>query len=163
MKFLYLCAMKNFIIYTLILSGFLFLNGCSGKKASSTEFNKLLEQGRAKVNAGDFTGGLADLNQAVKLNDKSAEVYYWTGRAYMATETPPFTKTIENYNKAIKLNSDYALAYCSLATVYDQLKDQGKACEAATKSMAAFEKQGIKPEDQMVYKQAEMLKQVNCK
>lgn len=141
----------------------LVLNSCSGKKKNNAEFNKYLEQGRAKVNSGDFAGALADLNQAVKLNDKSAEAYYWTGRAYMATETAPFAKTIENYKKAIDINPDYALAYCSLATVYDQIKDQGKACEAATKSMAAFEKQGIKPEDQMVYKQAEMLKQANCK
>lgn len=155
--------MKKLIISCFILSGLFFLSSCSGKKGNSAEFNKFLEQGRAKVNSGDFTGALADLNQAVKLNDKSAEVYYWIGRAYMGTENPPYTKTLENYNKAISINSDYALAYCSLATVYDQLKDQGKACEAATKSMAAYEKQGIKPEDQMVYKQAEMLKQANCK
>lgn len=155
--------MKNAIIYCLILSGLLFLSSCSGKKGNSAEFNKFLEQGRAKVNSGDFAGGLADLNQAVKLNDKNAEVYYWIGRSYMATETAPYAKTLENYQKAIKINPDYALAYCSMATVYDQLKDQSKACEAATKSMAAFEKVGIKPEDQMVYKQAETLKNANCK
>lgn len=155
--------MKNLIIYCFILSGLLYLTSCAGKKGKSSEFNKLLEQGRVKVNSGDFVGGLADLNQAVKLNNKSAEAYYWIGRAYMATETTPFAKTIENYQKAISINSDYALAYCSLATVYDQLKEQGKACETATKSMAAFEKQGVKPEDQLVYKQAEMLKEVNCK
>ncbi len=155
--------MKNIVIYTLILSGLLLIGSCSSGKKGNADFNKLLEQGRAKLNSGDFTGALADLNQAEKLNNKSAEVYYWIGRAYMATESAPYSKTLENYNKAISLNSDYAWAYCSIATVYDQLKDQGKACEAATKSMAAFEKQGIKPEDQMIYKQAEMLKQENCK
>lgn len=156
--------MKNIIVFILILSGFgVLLSSCSGKKKNNEAFNKYLEQGRAKVNSGDFTGALADLNQAIKLNDKNAEAYYWIGRAYMATETTPFTKTIENYKKAIDINPDYALAYCSLATVYDQIKEEDKACESATKSMAAFEKQGIKPEDQMVYKQAEMLKQVNCK
>jgi tetratricopeptide (TPR) repeat protein len=155
--------MKKLIISCFVFVVLLFLSSCSGKKKSSAEFNKFLEQGRAKVNSGDFTGALADLNQAVKLNNKSAEAYYWTGRAYMATEPPPYVKTIENYKKAISINSDYALAYCSLATVYDQLKDESKACETATKSMAAFEKQGIKPEDQAVYKQAENLKQLNCK
>lgn len=164
-KFLYLCTMKKFVVYCIILSGFFYLSSCSNKKANSAEFNKLLEQGRTKIaaNQPDFAGGLADLNQALKLNDKNAEVYYWIGRAYMGTETAPYAKAIENYQKAISINPDYALAYCSLATVYDQLKDQGKACETATKSMAAFEKAGIKPEDQLVYKQAEMLKQQNCK
>lgn len=150
-------------MYFFILAGLFFLAGCSGK--NSAEFNKLLEQGRAKINSSspDYTGALNDLNQAQKLNPKSAEVYYWIGRVYMATENIPFPKTIQNYNKAISINPDYALAYCSLAAVYDRIQDRDKACQTATKSMAAFEKKGIKTEEQAVYEQAKMLKEINCK
>ncbi|MCS7076781.1 MAG: tetratricopeptide repeat protein [Bacteroidia bacterium] len=156
--------MKNSFFFTLlILSGLVLIVGCSKKKAKSAEFNKLLEQGQAKINTGDYQGAIADLEKAIQLDKKNPEGFYWTGRAYMATEKPPYPKTLENFQKTISLDPNHALAYCSMATVYDQNRDEAKACEAASKSIAAFEKKGIKPEHQKIYQQAMMLKNINCK
>ncbi|MDW8303130.1 MAG: tetratricopeptide repeat protein, partial [Bacteroidia bacterium] len=145
-------AFALLLVTTLILTLF----GCSKKKASSAEFNKLLEQAQAKVNTGDYTGAIADLEKAIQLDKKNAEAFYWMGRAYMAIEKSPYPKTIENFQKTVALDPDHALAYCAMAAAYDMSKEEAKACEAATKSIAAFEKKGIKSEHKMVYQQAVM-------
>ena len=80
---------------------------------------------------------LADLEQAIKLDPKSAKTYYYeralnyyelgqTGRASFDDLTD---KALEDLEQVIKLDSQYAEAYCERGRIYYKLRETNKALE----------------------------------
>lgn len=92
----------------------------------------LISRGAAKINAGDNSGAIVDLDAAIKLNAKNPVSYCYRGIA--KGENKMFNEGLKDLDYAIKLKFDYAAAYVNRAAIKMALKDKRGACEDLTKA-----------------------------
>lgn len=99
--------------------------------------------GRANVDAknGDLAYAVAKLEDAVKRDDKNAEIYLNLGNAYRkAKPGEGGGQAFQNYKKALDVNPNFAVAYIRLAKLFEAqrngelyLENLNKAVEVDTK------------------------------
>jgi tetratricopeptide (TPR) repeat protein len=85
-----------------------------------------------------------ELNKAIALNPKNAELHYQLGRLYFSEEH--FERSIEEVNRAVTIAPDYPEAYDSLGLSYEALQDFQKAGDNYRKAIDLDRKHGIKDE-----------------
>ena len=101
----------------------------------------------------DFTGAIDDFTRVIHLQP-NAEVYNYRGTAYFWLKQYP--KALDDYNEAIALNPNFAIAYYNRAYVYLELKQKTEAITDFRQGAALSQQQG----DMLSYQQALELIQV---
>ena len=94
-----------------------------GNKMAKTQL--AVAQGQIAFNRGDYSNALIQFNAAAQLMPESALPFYDIGKVYLSTRQP--NEAEDAFEKAIKLNRSFALAYKGLG---DALSAQGKAKKA---------------------------------
>ena len=69
----------------------------------------MISQGTADFNAGDYDRAIANYNEAVKLDPKSANAFRGRGKAYR--DKGDHSRAIADFNEAIQLDPKSALAF----------------------------------------------------
>jgi len=102
----------------------------NGKKKDHAAY---FHRGRAKLELGDLTGALDDLNKAVSLSQNYAGYYFIRGEIYY--QMYEYLKASEDYSKGIQLNPNIETTYLARAYSYFSLKEYSKAIEDYTKAL----------------------------
>lgn len=92
----------------------------------------LILRAAAKINSGDNSGAIVDLDAAIKLNSKNPVSYCYRGLA--KGENKMFAEGLKDLDYSIKLKFDYAAAYVNRAALKMALKDKRGACEDLNKA-----------------------------
>ncbi len=82
-------------------------------------------RGNAYIESGNYTKAIGDLNTAVKLSPRAADVY--NNRAVVFIETGQFRLAMSDLNKAIELNPLYSDALINRCGLYVSIKRYGDA------------------------------------
>ena len=77
------------------------------------------------MNKGSYDKGIADYEQALRLNPKSSEVYYSRGLAWQ--KQGKYDKALADHGHALRLNPKYAEAYYARGLIWWQQKEYDKA------------------------------------
>jgi tetratricopeptide (TPR) repeat protein len=85
----------------------------------------LIAQGQIAYNQRNFSNALTQFNAAARVFPNSALPFYCIGKVYLVTKQPNEAKA--NFEKAIKINGGFALAYSGLG---EALRAQGKSKKA---------------------------------
>jgi Tetratricopeptide repeat len=85
----------------------------------------LIAQGQITYNQRDFSNALTQFNAAARVFPNSVLPFYCIGKVYLVTKQPNEAK--DNFEKAIRLNGNFALAYRGLG---EALTAQGKSKKA---------------------------------
>ena len=106
------------------------INGCSSIIQSGRETRRNLaiayySRGLAYYDKGDDDRAIADYNEAIRLDPKSAYAYSNRGLAY--DHKGDLDRAIADYNEAIRLDPKYALAYFNRGNAYYQKGDDDRA------------------------------------
>lgn len=82
-------------------------------------------QGQTAINRGDYSNALVQFNTAAQLMPESALPFYGIGKVYLSTKQP--NEAEKAFEKAIKINHNFALAYKGLGDVQTVLGKTKKA------------------------------------
>ena len=108
------------------------------KEKALIDYNKVIEmkgdsymeaylnRGLTKKMLGDYGGALADFNKVIDEFPRNAELRKNRGNLHLLFGLPQ--KAIEDYSKAIELNSDYAEAYYNRAMAFYLIFDKISGC-----------------------------------
>src|SRR3982074_1956627 len=81
-------------------------------------------------------GAIADFNEEIRLDPKSARAFNHRGTAFMRTGDN--TRAISDYSEAIRLNANAARAFCNRGIAKQKIKDaSGKADLAKARQLDA--------------------------
>lgn len=83
---------------------------------SNGDMNKAISY----MNAGNYTDSKKILDKLAEKDSSNFQVYYYLGHICYATQK--YADAVQDFLKAIKLNSEYALSYYSLGLAFDKLK-----------------------------------------
>lgn len=83
---------------------------------SNGDMNKAISY----MNSGNYTDSKKILDKLAEKDASNFQVYYYLGHVCYATQK--YADAVQDFLKAIKLNSEYALSYYSLGLAYDKLK-----------------------------------------
>jgi tetratricopeptide (TPR) repeat protein len=112
--------------------------------------------GNNKFDAGNYSGALADYNQAIILNPKYAEIYY--NRAILKyTKLTDIPGTLADYNRAISLKPQYSdaynnrgvLKYAKLNDFQGAFADYNQAIALDPKNSDAYNNRGVLKYDKL--------------
>ena len=98
--------------------------------ASATE---ALAKARELHEARKFQEAVNQLDEAIRLDPKSAEAYFLRGAAYV--ELNKHDRPLDDFTEAIRLKPDYAQAYYLRGKVYSQLERHNEAIPDFTQSI----------------------------
>ncbi len=87
--------------------------------------NHSFAQGMRKYEVEDYKGAIADLTEAIQLDDLHVEAYLHRGQAY--TNLGKYQPAIADYSKSIELNPDSAKAYNYRGNAYRELGESDNA------------------------------------
>ena len=109
---------------------------------------KLLARGLIKSQLKLFEEAIEDYDQAITLNPKHADAYFFRGRA--KAKLKRFKEAIKDYNEAIRLNPKDAYAWCCRGIAKAELKrfkeaieDYDEAIRLNPKDAAAYCNRGV--------------------
>ncbi len=96
--------------------------------AVAQNFDQLVVQGNAALQAGQYSQAETIWRQALQLNPKSAYAYNNLGNALRAQHK--LDQAIIAFNQAIKLDPSFASPYNNRGLIYSDKKDYDHACQA---------------------------------
>ncbi|MFP4102422.1 MAG: tetratricopeptide repeat protein [Coleofasciculus sp.] len=109
-------------------------------------------RGLSRLDMGDFSGSIADFNQALQKQPNYAEAYFYRGLARL--QQRDLQGSIADYNQAIRLDPSYPEAYYNRAVVRSQLGDKAAAIADYTQAIrfdstfaAAYNNRGLARSD----------------
>ncbi len=89
------------------------------------ENNKLLDKAFYYIDNKKYSDAMAVLDTAIKINPENSVNHYYKGSIHFLQHK--YFLAIDEFQKTIKYNSDYAIAYYSLANSYDAVKNYKEA------------------------------------
>ncbi len=101
------------------------------------EANTFREQGRGNAQKGDFEQAIIDFGKAIELRPQNKGLY--TARALNYWRLQDNTKSLEDLDRALLLDSDYANAYNIRATVHTTAKNYEQALADVEKALELSE------------------------
>jgi tetratricopeptide (TPR) repeat protein len=107
--------------------------GREGKHNLAIAYN---ERGIAYDNKGQYDRGIADFDQAIKLDPNYAKAYFNRGTTYR--KTGHLDRAIADYNQAIKLNPKDAVAYAGRGLAYEHKGEKKRAIADYRKAIELF-------------------------
>jgi len=108
---------KCFLLIAALLSFLLLAYGCGDDDGVDQDAQKLIEQGLAKFDAGDYAGASADFNAALGLDPEAYDAYLWLGWAKLKQNHAGLAEDAFVVYLAEKTGSNDARA--GLALAYD--------------------------------------------
>ena len=93
--------------------------------AEQARFSALVNQGYTDTNAGDYDRAIADYNEAIRLDPKSAIAFSDRGVAYM--RKGDLDRAFADYNEALRLNPTYGPAFSNRGVAYWKKGDNVRA------------------------------------
>jgi tetratricopeptide (TPR) repeat protein len=107
------------------------------------------DNGASKYAAGNFSGAMRDLNQAVKMKRDFAEAYHLRGNTRMRSFNQNEKAALSDYTKAIELDprnpkssNNRGLVKVSLGDYVGAIEDYNKALEVDPKAAYAYKSRG---------------------
>jgi tetratricopeptide (TPR) repeat protein len=105
-----------------LLSAIQLISQCGRSQGTSAVY---LELANTQLKNGNLDEAIRNYNEAIRLNDKSAEAFLYRGQAYERQSKYP--EAISDYNRAILLQSPYPEAFRGLGRVALIQRDDDKA------------------------------------
>lgn len=99
----------------------------------------LAKQGNEHLRKGDYTDAIEAYTESIRLNARSATVFYSRGYAYYRNHNDD--QAIQDYTAAIRLEPDYGEAFRERGHVYEHKGDYTNAIQDYTQAL------GIRPDD----------------
>lgn len=99
----------------------------AGSRTVGSNDEYAISQVQFKYRNGDYTGVIYDCDRILSKNPRNAKAYLYQGLAFYGLNN--IDQAIERYSKAIKIDSEYALAYYNRAQAYFYLKNYTLALE----------------------------------
>jgi len=90
-------------------------------------------RGECEVILGDTDAGMTDLNQALKMNIRDFEIYYYLGQAFI--QRNDYRCAVTNYGKALELAPHNPMLLREQAEIYGELHEFAKALECNTRAI----------------------------
>jgi len=103
--------------------------------------NPSVVAGRKAIERKDFKAAVESLNKAIQENPKDADTYTMLGYSYRKLGT--FDKSMEHYQKALKIDPNHRSAHEYLGELYLEINQPGNAetqLQALTKACPLFGK-----------------------
>ncbi len=109
--------MKPLLAVITLILGFVFMQaGAFAALPEAKAENPNLTAGRQAIDANDFRSALKSLTKAVQENPKDADAQTMLGYSYRKLGT--FDKSMEHYQKALKIDSKHRSAHEYLGELY---------------------------------------------
>lgn len=105
--------MKKAFLLILILMVSVISTACINNLAVQELNNKAQEY----LNKGDYENAIGRLKSSIDLDDTMYETHYNLGIAY--TQAEKYSDAVDEFEKVVKLNPDFDMAYYSLAVAYE--------------------------------------------
>ena len=102
------------------------------KANAGSDYHFYFNRATKKINAGDYSGGIADLTKTIELNPNLAMAYYNRGIAKYLLRN--YQGAIEDHKKSTELNPNYAQGYINLAAAHGFLGDMKGYCSNLRKA-----------------------------
>jgi tetratricopeptide (TPR) repeat protein len=115
--------MRSFSIIFLLIIIITSLTSCRPKPEKS---KKYLDKGIEYYYQSKFKEALNYFKKAVKEDNNNYEAWYWLGNYY--ANSGKYTKAIDMYTKAVKVNPNYADAFANRGFAKEKLKNKEGAC-----------------------------------
>ncbi len=96
-------------------------------------FADLLTQAQDAANSGDWGGAIALLNQALVMNNASAQAYFLLGNTYKSSGD--FSQAISNYDQAVTVDPNFSAAYQNRGLTYQQIGNTDQALADISKAI----------------------------
>jgi tetratricopeptide (TPR) repeat protein len=96
-------------------------------------FAELLTQAQDAANSGDWGGAIALLNQALIMNNASAQAYFLLGNTYKSSGD--FSQAISNYDQAVAVDPNFSAAYQNRGLTYQQMGNTDQALANISKAI----------------------------
>ncbi len=96
-------------------------------------FEDLLTQAQDAANSGDWGGAIALLNQALVMNNASAQAYFLLGNTYKSSGD--FAQAISNYDQAVTVDPNFSAAYQNRGLTYQQIGNTDQALADISKAI----------------------------
>jgi len=87
---------------------------------SQQDSNDDMNKAVSYMNSGNYSDSKKILDKLAQSDSSNFQVYYYLGHICYATQK--YAEAVQDFLKAVKLNSEYALSYYSLGLAYDKLK-----------------------------------------
>lgn len=87
---------------------------------SQQDSNEDMNKAVSYMNSGNYADSKKILDKLAQTDSSNFQVYYYLGHICYATQK--YADAVQDFLKAIKLNSEYSLSYYSLGLAYDKLK-----------------------------------------
>ena len=113
--------MKKIIIITITLFA---LASCTNKEEKAKES---FRQGMKHLEKSQFDAALTKINEAIEYADDNQRYYFYRGNIYLNKEK--YTKAIQEYDQALKIDSTYADAWLNKGNaVFYKTGSKNQAC-----------------------------------